>query len=706
MDLDSVLFERVWLFILIGAYLTMMLAISIYTYSRRTKEERSDPKHHFMGNSQYGSLFLALTDFSATWSTFTLLGVPNEAAKLGWIALRLLPGRSIGNLFEGSVIPRIRRLSIERNYTASNDFTTDRFNNRILSVVSTLCMAIPSLLRVTLQFYGLKKMIPVVTAGAMDEETTVWVVAIVIVCCESLGGLTSVSITDCVQSIVMLVSFLVLPWIAVNQFGWVGESMKAGCPNEHIVNCATESLRDAVCYGQNVTVGCIGSSSNPWKILSPPTGWSEWNWNGTDYTQIGAPDTVKNLNFTPWKMVATAIFLNIGFFSPGKIQRMISARTDDSLKKSIIAANVLELFALLPMIMTGLLIGANMMELLPKGIDPQSAFVSSLIDQGGGKQVVGIVATIAIFAALMSTCDSVVCGLTNVISRDILQNGLLRGIDLSPSTLRRLNVAITCIMTFTAASIALYARSLEEDVSIYINLSISQGAIKAQVVPLYLIGLYTDRRSEWPIIGGIIVGLSLMCGLNLWSTSIERFGTPFSDSTTKTLVVSSGFISLAGNLLVTACLYCVPSWPPTPDILKVDPNKKSLTFDEIQTLAPNDGSPFRRLTGKLIFGFIVVFAFFTLPLFNQPYDGCNAASYDAWVSGKPSGDCNGGSWAGGIPTWAMLILLSYGVNTLLSNLYIYMWDTSHDKEPLKLSEMIRFTSKSNAKTTPLTTTNV
>jgi Na+/proline symporter len=105
-------------------------------------------------------------------------------------------------------VPRIRRLSVARNYNSPNDLVSDRFNNRLLTVFTSLTVCIPQLMYVIAQFYTLKNLIPVLSLGQMNAEVTVWFFAAVIYVCETLGGFDAVSLTDSLQSTLMIISLI------------------------------------------------------------------------------------------------------------------------------------------------------------------------------------------------------------------------------------------------------------------------------------------------------------------------------------------------------------------------------------------------------------------------------------------------------------------------------------------------------------------
>ena len=57
-----------------------------------------------------------------------------------------------------------------RNYDSPNDLVSDRFDNRLLSTITSLTLVTPQIIYVIANFYTLKDLIPNLSLGQMDAE--------------------------------------------------------------------------------------------------------------------------------------------------------------------------------------------------------------------------------------------------------------------------------------------------------------------------------------------------------------------------------------------------------------------------------------------------------------------------------------------------------------------------------------------------------
>merc|ERR1712139_410799 len=65
----------------------------------------------------------------------------------------------------------------------------------------------------------------------------------------------------------------------------------------------------------------------------------------------------------------------------------------------------------------------------------------------------------------------------------------------------------------------------------------------------------------------------------------------------------------------------------------------------------------------------------TLPFWTSSYNGCDAVSYAAYIAGEDSGDCKGGVFAGGIPSYGLVCILFWLICECLNMLAWTTWQT-------------------------------
>jgi len=180
---------------------------------------------HFLASKAFGKILLLLTTFATVFSGYTVVGVPNEAGTNGFIAIKWITAGTFVGLSILFVFPRIRRISVVRNYESPGDFINDRFNcYKPLCVLVSSCLCIPPLLDLAVNIYSLGVLLEYLTGGELTFYVVVIICTILILVFEALGGMRSVAYTDAVQATVMVFVFLAIPIvIGVHYGGFVGQ---------------------------------------------------------------------------------------------------------------------------------------------------------------------------------------------------------------------------------------------------------------------------------------------------------------------------------------------------------------------------------------------------------------------------------------------------------------------------------------------------
>lgn len=87
---------------------------------------------HYLGGRDFGPLLTAGSLFASLFSGYTVVGVPNEAYKNGWLAIRWIPTlMGIVTGYFGTGI-RLRKASMIRNHQSPVDCITDRYQSQLL----------------------------------------------------------------------------------------------------------------------------------------------------------------------------------------------------------------------------------------------------------------------------------------------------------------------------------------------------------------------------------------------------------------------------------------------------------------------------------------------------------------------------------------------------------------------------------------------
>lgn len=148
-----------------------------------------------------------------------MVGVPNEAYKNGWTSLRWMPTlMAIVMGYVGTGL-RLRKTSIIRNHQSPVDFITDRFQSQMLRYTIVFLQVIPTVIYLAAQVVAIKGTFNSIFELDADATYPVVIIMTLILLFEWAGGLNSVALTDTIQAIIMVLSFIVLPSVIVKNWG-------------------------------------------------------------------------------------------------------------------------------------------------------------------------------------------------------------------------------------------------------------------------------------------------------------------------------------------------------------------------------------------------------------------------------------------------------------------------------------------------------
>eukprot|EP01084_Bolivina_argentea_P194825 334359_1 len=545
-------------YILICIYVLSMIVVTIIANKKNRKEQDKETKSsshssvvstHFLASKNFGAVILLLTTFASVFSGNTIVGVPNESGKIGFISIRWLSLIMMIGLSLLIIFPRLRRLSIIRQYESPGEFINDRFNSKLLCILVTLSLCIPQLLYIAIQLYSLGAIISNFTDNELSFYAITVVASVLILTFEILGGIRSVAYTDAVQAIVMILIFISIPIVIGIQTygGFIGQVV-----NSEDLPC-NNSNKDA-------TSGCLNYSNGFGEI-------------DIEQFYLRTPSNITIINYLLFVISALSYSLN-----PHLLQRAMSARHDWQVQFVIICLFAAAFLCMIPGILYGITYISNYNDLKPEyqKFAAFQALLGVFRDQNGFVSFLSYMCVLAAIAAIMSTTDSALIGLSNTISCDIFKNWLLPNISLNKIVLIG-KLTSFCTMAISIC-IAIYFYKTNAD---YAVIGLLRGAILWQAVPSYVLGLYTNISTK-PVLFGIIIGL--ICDIILISmvySNNESF-----IATDSSLVLSKSWSSLLGvlfNLFTCAIghwLFC-----------KSDDNNNKLSIEKIRQIMRGINEP-------------------------------------------------------------------------------------------------------------------
>ena len=687
--------DRSALFAAIGVYLFFLLGIAVFSYLRGRKAVQggnadAEVNEHFLASSSFGTVVLFLTTFSTIVSGYTAFGIPTEAAFLGFISLRWLQG--FVSIIIGYVVlaPRYRRIAIARNWQSPNDIIADRYNCNSLRLVGAFAQCFPMILYIAVQFISLEKMIGQISDFQISGEFGVWVLVIFIWICEVIGGFRGVSLTDAIQSGIMLVAFLGIPIVLQELYGGIiGFNEYPICDN----GVPTVGLPPIPPFVSN----CV-SRSTPYFNFYPPGGLSDvqkggfanffpplWSEAALNQCKIDIFTKPKNetvtcqklvglavaldknaaASYVPIGMLSFAIALSVSGLQVHWAQRIISAKSDLVVKKSLILTATCIMFAPIP----GIMLGVTKAALAGPLPDTLPFMVSLWFDSGGFLTFFSVVISVSAVAAFMSTADSAAIGVANVLTVEVFQNLLTP--NMSASTKIWVGKVIS-LSVLIIARLILYAGE-DFDILTALNWQIGFGWA---VAPTYALGLFAPDSvaSAYALLAGMFVHYVLLFAFEF---GVIENGT--------NIYMYSGIYCALVNFATTFIVNKL-----LPEGLKDDAGRGAkdgvveaarirfgggkvdhLTSEKVKEIMADTTEPIGTLVGKFCVISTCILMVFSLPWWGK----------EGWDSTIDATDPD--SLIVGLPFWAFNISVIAGVQFFLLLTALCLWKTPKMDTELK-----------------------
>lgn len=207
--------------IALGLYFALMLGIGLYAY----RESTSDVSGYMLGGRKLGPAVASLSAGASDMSGWMLLGLPGAMYATGlsasWIAIGLFIGALANYLI---VAPRLRVYTeVAEDAITIPDYFDKRFRDRsrLLRIISSLVIVIFFTLYTSSGLVAGGKLFE--SAFGLDYAWGLWITAGVVLAYTMIGGFMAVSLTDFVQGCIMFVALVLVPIVALNHVGGVGE---------------------------------------------------------------------------------------------------------------------------------------------------------------------------------------------------------------------------------------------------------------------------------------------------------------------------------------------------------------------------------------------------------------------------------------------------------------------------------------------------
>jgi len=428
-------------------YLVILIGIGAYTarFSSRGISE------YFIGGRTVNRYVVALSAVVSGRSAWLLLGVTGMAYTMGPSAIWAVLGYIVVELFLFLYYARrLRNFTEQRDCITVPDFFAARFDDkdgwlRILIVTIFLIFMIGY---VSAQFVAGGKAFA--SGFGISMNSGILLTAVIVVLYTIMGGFMAVSLTDMVQAVFMILSLIVLPWIAIANFGGLMEMLsELGRMDMMYVDPFAISVGAAIGF---LGIG-LGSPGNP-HILSRYMSIDK----SSHLTTVAVVGTIWNV-----LMAWGAVFIGLA----GR--------------------------AWFPEI-----------DMLPAG-DTENLF--PILAREQLHPVLFGVVLASIFAAIMSTADSQLLVAASSLVRDIYDKLIHKGDEIPQKRL----VGLSRIVVLMLVVLSLGFGYLAEDLVFWLVLFAWAG-LGASIGPASIMALYWKGTTRTGVMAGMVAGTAVTIG--------------------------------------------------------------------------------------------------------------------------------------------------------------------------------------------------
>ncbi len=434
----------------------------------------------FVGDRSFSWFLLFITLIAANIGAGSTVGVTGLAYKFGVSSWWWIGCSGLGSLILAYVIgPKVWKIAKERNLFTMGDYLDYRYAPAFRAVTSTM-MAIGTLALFSGQLIGIAWILNVV--AGIDKLYGIIIGAIVVTVYFSAGGIRSAAIVNILEVAVILLGFIIAtPYCLSYVGGWSG-----------LTATATKNIGDAA------------RATN------------FFAWDGMGYTAI-----------IGYFLMLTPAFC----ISPGLVGKVYAAKDERAVKIGTLLNGIVQLlFAFLPM-----LIGMCAYAAFPNLGNQELALPTAMKNM----MPFGIAAFAlsAIFAAEVSTADTVLYMLATSLSKDLYKTFFNKGA--SDEQLLSFSRKITVVCGVLGIIVAHFMANIITALSIFYSL------MTVSLAAPFIFGLFSTRASA--------KGAFCSAGIGVLVTIALQFGNkgrgPWILNATSTGIIVAFVIMLASLYL-------------------------------------------------------------------------------------------------------------------------------------------------------------
>lgn len=303
----------------------------------------------------------------------------------------------------------------------------------MVSVASAVAGNLTCFFFCVVEWFTLKHVLASLTgwndAGA---DAAVWLLACFVVCCEFVGGMTSVATTDALQCAILLSAVFLMPMLGAARWGGFAalgtEFGGADCDNARVSYASEVPSTGRWLYAAVTDLVCSSGGDNEWSDCTP----------GETYKKMTLGCIGSNVN-TSWFYLYPPKYLAvfmwtfamgcIGFpYHPVALQRIFIGKSDRDVAKVASLVHSYPMVIVLPLLYLGIVVAVVYPHCVmgddgsgSEGCGAVAMIAKSFVGSGGIFLFAAVLLMASCVAAFLSTADSLIIAMTTSIMVDIVK---------------------------------------------------------------------------------------------------------------------------------------------------------------------------------------------------------------------------------------------------------------------------------------------
>ena len=406
----------------------------------------------FVGGRSFSTGLLFTTLIAANIGAGSTVGVTGLAFRHGVSSWWWIGCSGLGSLILAYVVgPAVWRIAKQHNLYTMGDYLDLRYSHAFRGVTSTM-MAIGTLALFSGQLLGIAWILNVV--AGIEKIYGIIIAALVVTLYFSAGGLKSAAIVNIIELVVIVLGFCIAVPFALDYVGGL----------------------------QGLHAAVAKNMAEPAKTAA----YFSWDGIGTS-TILG------------YFLMLTPAFC----ISPGLVGKVYSAKDENAVKIGTLLNGIVQLlFAFLPMI-----IGMCAYAAFPDMANQELALPKVMKEML--PPVISALALAAIFAAEVSTCDTVLYMLATSLSKDLYKTFFRP--DATDEQLLVMTRKVTVVCGLLGIFIAYFLANIITALAIFYSL------MTVSLAAPFLFGLFSKKASTKGAFASAIIGVAVVLGLRVFN---------------------------------------------------------------------------------------------------------------------------------------------------------------------------------------------